>query len=498
MKNSKKIVSSVLAASILLSMAACSGGSSSGGGRGEVTTNAEQTTTTTTQEVITVDTDAALQDIIAGKADDLKIEDVTSVDKKIQWLSWYDIDETQAAVELFKAQYGIPEEGSTAYGADWADKVFVTTKCAYADRYDKLGQMVASGDSPDIFQFEIGYFPISAYMNMFQPIDGVIDTYAEEWSEYRDVMDKFMWGGKNWCAIPDISLQYVLFYRRSVCEDAGLSDPKTLYDNGEWTWDAFLDMADTFQKSGDSKFVIDGWNIADYFMGTTGVAMIEIDDSGKLKSNLNDPAIERAMNFVETLAKQDYRYPWDLNGYSTNFRAWMNGDTLFYADGYWCYQEATMQKAIAKYGWADDDVFFVPFPRDPSADGYYQLMKQDAYMLVSGSKNLDGYKAWVNCVIQTAKDEDVAAQAREKNMRDYNWTEEQLDFLDELKETMIPVWDFKYGVSVECAKDGMDDSPTRLISARPYTSSDNTYVQLRAENESKINSDIDAANAKLG
>lgn len=494
MRNSKKIISSVMAASILLSMSACNGGS--GGGRGEVTTNPDQTTTTTTQEIITVDTDSALQDIVSGKADEYKI-DVESVDKKIQWLSWYPIDETQAAVELFKAQYGIPEEGSTAYGADFANNVFVTTNVAYGERYDKLGAMVASGDSPDIFQFEIGYFPLSAYMNMFQPIDGIVDTTTEDWSKYRDVMDHFMWGGKNWCPIVDINPSYVLFYRRSVCEDAGISDPKTLYDNGEWTWDEFLKMADTFQKSGDNKFSIDGWNIADYFLGTTGKAMIEIDDSGKLKSNLNDPAIERAMNFVETLAKQDYRYPWDLNGYSTNFRAWMNGDTLFYADGYWVYQEATMQKAIAKYGWADDDVFFVPFPRDPSADGNYQLMKQDAYMLVSGAKNIDGYKAWVNCVMQTSKDPDVAAQSREKQIRDYNWTEEMLDFIDEIKETVTPVWDFKYGVSVECAKDSMDDSPTRLISARPYTSSDNTYVQLRAENESKINSDIEAANAKI-
>ncbi len=494
MRNSKKIISSVMAASILLSMSACNGGS--GGGRGEVTTNPDQTTTTTTQEIITVDTDSALQDIVSGKADEYKI-DVESVDKKIQWLSWYPIDETQAAVELFKAQYGIPEEGSTAYGADFANNVFVTTKVAYGERYDRLGAMVAAGDSPDIFQFEIGYFPLSAYMNMFQPIDGIVDTTTDDWAKYREVMDHFMWGGKNWCPIVDISPCYVLFYRRSVCEDAGISDPKTLYDNGEWTWDEFLKMADTFQKSGDNKFSIDGWNIADYFLGTTGKAMIEIDDSGKLKSNLNDPAIERAMNFVETLAKQDYRYPWDLNGYSTNFRAWMNGDTLFYADGYWVYQEATMQKAIAKYGWADDDVFFVPFPRDPSADGNYQLMKQDAYMLVSGAKNIDGYKAWVNCVMQTSKDPDVAAQSREKQIRDYNWTEEQLDFIDEIKETVTPVWDFKYGVSVECAKDGMDDSPTRLISAKPYTSADQTYVQLRAENESKINSDIEAANAKI-
>ena len=494
MKNSKKIVSSILAASVILGISACNGGG--GGGRNTDTTTAPvAAATTTTTAATTLDTDPVLKDIVAEKAEELKLADVESVDKKLKWLSWYPKDETSADIELFKAQYGIPEEGSDAYGAEYADKVFVYYNVAYGDRYDRLGQMVAAGDSPDIFQFEIGYFPLSAIMNMFQPIDGIVDTTTEDWAKYRRTMDQFMWGGKNWCPIMDINPSYVLFYRRSVCEDAGISDPWTLYENGEWTWDAFLTAADTFQNSGEGKYVIDGWNIADYFIATTGTPMVGIED-GKLVSHLNDPAIERAMSFVETLASEDYRYPWDLNGYSTNFRAWMNGDTLFYADGYWTYQEATMQKAIKKFGWEENDVFYVPFPRDPNADGYYQMMKQDAWMLCAGSTNYDGYKAYINCCLQASKDEDVAAQAREKSIRDFGWTEELLDAQKQMKENLLDVWDFKYGISVDCAKDGMDDSPTRLISAKPYTFVDAKYTQLRAENEQTINSQIEQANSK--
>lgn len=493
MKNSKKIISSILAASVILGISACNGG---GGGRNTDTTTAPvAAATTTTTAATTLDTDPVLKDIVADKAEDLKLSDVESVDKKIKWLAWWDIDETSAACELFKAQYGIPEEGNDSYGAEFANEIFVWTNVAYGDRYDRLGQMVAAGDSPDIFPFEIGYFPLSAIMNMFQPIDGVIDTTTEEWSEYRHTMDQFMWGGKNWCAIMDVNPNYVLFYRRSVCEDAGISDPWTLYENGEWTWDEFLKAADIFQKSGDSKYVIDGWNIADFFIATTGVPMVGIEN-GKLVSHLNDPAVERAMTFVETLASEDYRYPWDLNGWSTNFRAWMNGDTLFYADGYWTYQEATMQKAIAKYGWAENDVFYVPFPRDPNANGHYQMMKQDALMFCGGATNVDGFKAYTNCCLQASKDKDVAAQAREKSIRDFGWTEELLDAQDQMKENLLATWDFKYGISVTCAQDGMDDSPTRNISARPYTFVDAKYTQLRAENETTINSQIEQANAK--
>ncbi len=485
----KRILSSVLAAATVISVAGCNGGS----GRQEVSTTTNAATTTTVATT-TLDTDEAVQDAVENIAEDTKLE--LTVDKKIKWLAWWDIDETQAAAELFKSQYGIPEEGDASYGADFANEIFVWTNVAYADRYDKLGQLVAAGDSPDIFPFEIGYFPISAYMNMFQPIDGIVDTTTEDWSAYRSVMDEFMWDNKNWCAIVDINPNYVLWYRKTIIDEVGLEDPYELYKNGEWTWDKFLEMAEVFQNSGDSKYVIDGWNVPDGFLATTGTPLVSIED-GKLVHHLNDPAVEKCMTFIEKLATEDYRYPWDLNGYSTNQRAWFNGDTLFFLDGTWAFESDSWIKYRERYEWADDELWFVPYPRDPDADQYYQAMKQDAYMLCAGAQNVDGFAAWTNCVLVASKDESVVATQREKSKRDFGWTDEHLDFLQELKTSMVPVWDFKNGVSVTCAADGMDDSPTRAVLCRPYTFAGETYTQVRAEWENIIDAQVNEANAKL-
>ena len=486
----KKILSTVLAAATLLSVASCD----STGGRTEQT-GTQAAVTTTTVATTTLETDKAVQDAVGNLAEETKLD--LEVTKKIKLLAWWDMDETQAAAELFKTQYGVPELGDASYGADFANDIFVWTNVAYGDRYDKLGQLVAAGDSPDIFPFEIGYFPISAYMNMFQPIDGVVDTTTDDWAKYRDVMDQFMWGGKNWCAITDINLNYILWYRKTIIDEAGLEDPLQLYRDGNWTWDKFLEMADAFQNSGESKYVIDGWNVPDGFLATTGVPLVSIED-GKLKSNLNDPAVERCMQFIEKLASEDYRYPWDLNGYSTNQRAWFNGDTLFFLEGTWAFESDSWIKTRERFGWEADELQFVPYPRDPNADTYYQAMKQDAYMLCSGAQNVDGFAAWTNCVLQASKDESIVAAQREKSKRDFGWTDEHLDLIQELKTSMVSVWDFKNGVSVTCAADGMDDSPTRAVLCRPYTFADETYTQLRAENENIINAQIDEANSKLG
>lgn len=483
MKNCKKLLACALAVTTVVTASSCS----QNGGRGEETS---QTPAVTTVATTTFGTDAVLQEIVDNKAEEYKTEGVEKVEKKIKWLSHYVIDETSAAAELFKAQYGIPEEGNQEYGED-ANDIFEWTNVAYNDRFDKLGALIASGDSPDMFSFDMDHFPVAAYTNMFQPIDGVIDTNSDLWSKYRDDMDKFMWDGKNWCPITEVTPNYVLWYRRSVMEEAGLKDPAELYDNGEWNWDKFLEYADIFQQSGDSRYVIDGWNITDYFVATGGVPMVSIE-GGKLKGNFNDPAVERAMSFIETLSREDYRYPWDLNGWSTNFRAWANGDTLFYADGYWIYGEPNMQKCFELYKWEASDVFFVPFPKDPNADAHYQLMMQSSNMLVSGAENIDGYAAWNNCVMVSMIDPEVTAQSREKLKRDSGWIDEQLDFKDRLNEELTGVWDFKYGLSMVCAG---NDSPTRAL-GNCYTFADASYIQLREENLNIINAQIDEANAQ--
>ncbi len=484
MKKSKKIIASALALASVVSIASCG---QSGGGRSTDTTPAATTTTTTAAATFeTNDTDVRVQEA----AENVELDKEIKVEKKIKWLAWYPIDETSGTIELFKANYGIPEEGVESYG-DAANNIFVHTNVVYADRYDKLGQMIAAGDPPDIFPFEIRYFPISAIRSMFQPIDGVVDTYSEEWADTRDVMDKFIWGGKNYCAIPSVGLATPLWYRRSVVQEAGLEDPYELLMKGEWTWDKFREMMDTFQQSGDSRYGIDGWYTSEGFICSTGTPAISIVD-GKLVNNLNTPALERAMGMVEELTSQEWIYPKETNGWQINPTAWINGDTLFMDDGKWFYEE-TIQKWMRKNEWPENDTMVVPFPRDPQADKYYVEGKQDAIMWVSGSTNEAGFKAYQNCIIASSKDPAVTAAQREKSKRDKYWTDELLDVIDyyEKEADFEWVFDFKNGIS---SRMFADDSPIEKIIKYPQNSPDNKYTTLRAENIGTIDADIAEAN----
>ena len=213
----KTAVSSALCLSMILSVTACSqDGGSEGMGDDSVTTNAAYT---------------PLQEHIKTLTD--KVDGSIKVEKKIRWLSHWPIDETQASTELFKEVYGVPEMGDESYGND-ANNIFDYIKVDYAARYDQLGKMVVSGQSPDIFQFEIINYPYTAWKNLFQPIDPYIDLSDSAWDPTREVMKMFEWGGENYCAITVVNLDQVLWYKKSVIAENGLNDPYELYKAGNW------------------------------------------------------------------------------------------------------------------------------------------------------------------------------------------------------------------------------------------------------------------------
>jgi multiple sugar transport system substrate-binding protein len=477
----KSLLSVFLSGAIILSLSACE----------ELNETENPSETEVTR--VTNAADESVRNVV--KDIQFNAPDVT-VTKKISWLSWWDIDETAADAELFKYVYGIPQEGGKP-GEE--NNIFTTTKVSYEDRYTKLATMINSGDSPDIFPFEINCFPHSVVKGMFVPIDGIVDTYSKEYAHTRELMDQFMWGGKNYCAIPTLNLaDNLLWYRKSVVANAGLQDPYELYKKGEWNWNTFLEMAEVFQNSGEDKFIIDGWGVDNAIVASTGTPLISIQD-GKLKTNFYNEDIERALDFITKLQTENYRYDrTTLNDSQVNQMHWANGSTLFFADGFWFMQEG-LPRFIKRFGWDKEDVFFVPMPKDPEADKYYMLMKQDAFMLVSGSDNIEGFQAWQACVVAAANDEATRLVMREKNKNDYEWTDAQLDFLDELTRSGViaPVFDFKNGIGEDLADNMSGETPIESLTKTPYTTGTKTYSQIRESISGLIEARIEELNATL-
>lgn len=499
MNKFKSVIAGAMAAVMTLAMCACdeesgTGGSNAGGAPNAGNNNAPASSVQTT----TYDTDPAVQEAaknVAAKLDNPDLE----VTKRIKWMAWWDIDETTANAELFKEVYGIPATGDdpTREG-----RIFEYISVPYLERYEKLATAISAGDSPDLFPFEIRDFPYgAAFAGRYQPIDDLLDLSSAKWDTARDIMDLFVLNGKHYCAVYEISFSSLLYYRKSIVEGAGLEDPRALFEKGEWTWDAFLEMARKFQQSGDNKFVTEGFNTEAELLATTGTPLIALEN-GKLVNNLNNANVQRAMDLLQTLQSENLRWPIQENGWALNPKEWAQGNILFYADGgTWTFEE-TLTKFGDRFGWPEDEICVVTYPRDPQAPEYYHNMKQDALMWCMGSENKNGVAAWIDCCITTALDPKVRAASIQQSKDKFNWRDYNLDFI--LTQTALdgsssikPIFDFKNGIGPDIADAGKAESPVECLTKTVFLSGEKTYTQLKEENFAQIDNRINEINVMI-
>ena len=162
----------------------------------------------------------------------------------------------------------------------------------------------------------------------------------------------------------------------------------------------------------------------------------------------------------------------------------------------------TISPFVEKFGWADDEVKVVPFPRDPQADKYYHFMKQDSLMWCKGSDYADGVAAWIDCCATTAADPDTAEAATKQYMEKYNWSKENLDFINSLTKLdgtspITPIFDFKNGLGSDISSNDTSESNVEQLTKYVYLQGDQTYTQLRETNFAPIQARIDDINKEI-
>jgi len=508
MKKLKATLAVVLAAASILSLSGCAEDTapvaSQGGGDNIATQGSAEipvTSVTTTRHSENAAVKDAVHNMDITKLDNPDIK----VTKRIKWMAWngWVIDETLPAAELFKEVYGIPETGDDP---NYQDLCFEYIDTAYANRYENLGTYISSGDSPDMFPFEIFDFPYGVIKGRYEPISNYIDVESPKWDGARELMEQFKFGDDYYCAFYEISLSAVLYYRKSMIDSIGADDPRTLFDQGKWDWDAFLDICYKWKNSGteDSpKYCIDAYRCEDEFIVSTGVPMVGTNGTA-LVNNLYDSNVERAEALLEQMNKDEFVAPKnDTAGWNVKPALWANDQTLFYGEGdLWVYESA-LRPYAKRFGWAEDEVLMVPFPKDPQADKHYVNGKQNAYMLVKGSENPEGVAAWIDCCVTVSADPEVTKAARQQQKDNYGWSDYNLDaYYDEWvtldgSSPLTFLFDYKYGLGAEVSDTGDNTKPVLSLTNGVFLRGE-SYAQLRETHNPAIDAAINEINEKLG
>ena len=413
MNKSKRLLACALALTMTAALTACedetpvNSGSNSGASNaqpGAVTTSTSASTTTDPNDALDA-TDKESKDL------DTTVYQPSGNAGTIKYLGYYDIRSDQKGTEqclIFQ---------SDVYGGNIE---YIQTPSTTDALLEKLSNLIAADDSPDLVEKSAMRYPGNISKNMFETLDGKIDIDSALWSDMKDVAESYAWNNKHYYYPHRITTSFALNYSKKTIEENDLPDPYELYKNGQWTWDAWRDMMVKFCDKDDNNIGFYATDTTiDAFVLTTGTSLVDTQPSGQITNNLANPNVTRAMQFIETLCRDGVSYGKELGDWVPPQTFATECDRLLFLcmEPEWTYIASTEQ--LQNPSGIDNDIFdtvsefaFVPFPRDPQADAYYQGFDTFGYLIPKGSKNMDGAIEFIN--LNRAYDVDPNIQAQVK------------------------------------------------------------------------------------
>ncbi|MCD7741649.1 MAG: extracellular solute-binding protein [Ruminococcus sp.] len=424
--------------------------------------------------------------------DQVEVEDTDEIEAipegaetELEWLSYFDINPTSTAEEK-RVDLDLFEKkgGTITYSA-----------CSSVTKYDQLASRVLSNDPPDIFWYEQKMtFPCYCIKGMFQPVDSIVDFEDDMWVDMKDLADQFELGGEHYVAPINLEPLSVLTYDKDVIEGNSLEDPYDLYMSGDWTWDTWYDLMDSYVSSatGDEvRYGINGWFGAFIFQ-STGKTLIKYDEeTDEYVSNIDDPDFDRASTMLYNIQKNGLYYSDWIGSASEAFRK----NILFYAMGTWAVSPSD-----------GDNWGIVPMPRDPNTDTYYTTIGITAYMWVNGSEKSDAVKCWYECARVANTDAEYVEAGKEKFfVTSPNWSEEMYEManVEPISDKYVKVVDPGYGISTLLSNDDAATNATKeavipyLYSSVMKSDDDGTqftWTKLRETYSNTIDSELETFN----
>lgn len=440
MKNFKKTLAGISALTLTLSMTACGGDSSSNGGSSSSAD--EITATTTTAATVELNTatlaeeDAATLEEVADK----ELRDVELENKTIKWLAHYDINPSTAKgdseavnISLFKSKYGGEIQW---YSTTWNT------------RYSDLSTYVLGGEGIDFFPCDTAALPKGVVSGMFQPVDDYIDLNSPLWQDVSEAMEIYNFNGKHYELVNSVTAENIVIYNKQTISEQGLDDPWELYQAGEWNWDSFEKMLEQFVDPDADQVGLDGYWNEKALLLSAGVPSVEAVD-GHLVTNLNDPTIEKAMNWMYGLYNKGLVMDMSLYDWSEQPQFMGEGKELFYIIGAWAVQSNpdTWNTKIPV-----ENLGLAPVP-SPEGSDPYQAATLDGWVICKGAANPEGVALFSECTRLANTSDDAIAIGDKKAKEDFQWTDELIAINKEINELArkYPVVDLATGVSTDVA-----------------------------------------------
>jgi multiple sugar transport system substrate-binding protein len=266
----------------------------------------------------------------------------------IKWSNWANTGEIQR-FQAFTANYNKTHNTNVQY-------TFVPT--ANGNYFTKILTELNGGDAPDVFYVgdgDIGKLvanqsvvQLNSLLNGSNAKEKASDFAPGLWGAAKTQSGKIF-------GVPVDCNPLLLWYNEKVLQDAGITTmPADIYQQGQWTRDAFQLMIEKIKANGKYGYVLDAWPLVFYgWVTTNGGKVYDNNGYGNFIAH-EDPKALDAFTWLATQVRQKTMvYAGSLPKGQGNDLALISGQTGFISVGRWDLPE--FKTAGIKYD-------CVPFP----------------------------------------------------------------------------------------------------------------------------------------
>jgi multiple sugar transport system substrate-binding protein len=217
------------------------------------------------------------------------------------------------------------------FEAQYPNITVVEQQIPHEDLHAKLVTSVAGEEVPDIVRMDIIWVPEFAEMGALAPLDGY-DTFSSlAENVFPGPLNTCKWGD-NYYGVPLTTNTRVLFWNRSMFEEAGIAEPPK-------TWDEFADAAQKLTNSGETWGIAIGdcspWNFLPWIWSGGG----DVTDEGITTATgyINGESSVNAVQFIVDLYNDGFMSDSIIgggigthDGYAQNIYGMFTGGPWFY------------------------------------------------------------------------------------------------------------------------------------------------------------------------
>ena len=222
---------------------------------------------------------------------------------------------------------------------------------------EKGAAQIAANDPVDVFYISVDQYLGMYLKNYLLPVDEYVDLSHP--LNNKEVMDAYVKFDGKYYAAGVTATPYVLFYNRDILEDNGFDpdEPAKLYEQGEWTWEAFLEIAK--ECTDVENGVVGLQNMFDEVLqASNSCAAVEYVD-GKYKLNIYTTNMRNTLEFCQDIFFNDNVCG---SGYVTGQNRFLKGNAAMH--GAYAYELAAFNQLKEK-GTVKIDYGVTAFPVGP-------------------------------------------------------------------------------------------------------------------------------------